>query len=166
MDTAEDVLSHFGIKGMRWGVRRENPSGGVEVSTTARPGQKVIAKGGSHQPAHEDAIRTAAYKQKAKKSTTDSLSTKELQELVNRMNLEQQYSKLTATKSFVDKVDADKKKVDKLIGAGNTAAQAYNFVNSPFGKLLKYTVESKTGIKLPNIPDINAPGPKPRRAKT
>lgn len=147
-DVVEKHLAHYGIRGMRWGVRR-NLSGGVEVSTTSIPGKKVIAKGGQGQPAHEDAIKTAISKQKAKASSTDALSTKDLQELVNRMNLEQQYSKLTQQKGFVDKLDADKKKVDKLIGAGQTASNVYNFVNSPFGQLIQGVFEAKTGVRLP-----------------
>lgn len=141
-DVVEKHLAHYGIKGQRWGVRR-NLDGGVEVSTTSTPGKKVTAKGGKGQPAHEDAIKTAISKQKAKTSTTDSLSTKELQELVNRMNLEQQYSKLTNQKGFFDKLDNDKKKVDKLIGAGQTANNIYTFINSPAGKLLKSAIKSK-----------------------
>lgn len=140
----EKMLAHYGIKGMRWGVRRNVGSDGrVEVTTTVRPGQKVVAKGGQGQPAHEDAVRTAVSKQKAKASTTDALSTKELQELVNRMNLEQQYSKLTQQKGFFDKIDQDKKKVDKLIGAGQTANNVYTFLNSPIGKGMKNIIKER-----------------------
>lgn len=146
MSGVEKMLAHYGIKGMRWGVRRNVGSDGrVDVTTTAQPGKKVVAKGGQGQPAHEDAIRTAVSKQKAKASTTDSLSTKELQELVNRMNLEQQYSKLSQEKGFFDKIDQDKKKVDKLLGAGQTANNVYTFVNSPVGKGLKEALKKKVG---------------------
>ncbi len=142
-DKTELLLAHYGIKGMRWGKRKSEGSSAVEVSTTTAPGKKVVAKGGQNHPAADDAIRVASYKQKAKASTTDALQTKELQELVNRMNLEQQYSRLTETKGFFDKIDNDKKKVDKLLAAGQTANNVATFLNSPIGKGLKAIVKAK-----------------------
>lgn len=142
-DQIDDMLAHYGVLGMRWGKRKSEGNSVVEVSTTATPGKKVTAKGGQNSPASSDAIRVAAAKQKAKTSTTDSLSTKELQELVNRMNLEQQYSRLTETKGFFDKIDNDKKKVDKLLAAGQTANNVATFLNSPIGKGLKSIVKAK-----------------------
>lgn len=139
-DRVSKHLAHYGIKGMRWGRRKSEGTSAVEVSAT--PGKKVVAKGGENQPAAPDAVRVAAYKQKAKASTTDALQTKELQELVNRMNLEQQYSRLTQEKGFFDRLDQDKKKVDKLMGAGQTANNMYTFLNSPIGKTLVKVVKS------------------------
>jgi 2'-5' RNA ligase len=74
-----EVISHFGIKGMRWGVRTSR--GGTPAST--------------HKPS-TDAETVDASKAKVKAGGTKTLSTKELQELVTRMNLEQQFSKLQA----------------------------------------------------------------------
>lgn len=142
-DETEKILAHYGVLGMRWGRRKSEGSSAVEVSTTTAPGKKVVAKGGQNSPPSSDAIRVAAAKQKAKVSTTDSLSTKELQELVNRMNLEQQYNRLTETKGFFDKIDKDKKKVDKLLAAGQTANNVVTFLNSPIGKGLKAVVKAK-----------------------
>lgn len=88
----DDFLSHYGVKGMKWGVRKERSA--VEVSTKERPGRKVKASGGKFHKPSEDAVVAARTRQQAKKSTTDSLSNKELQALVTRMNLEQQYSNL------------------------------------------------------------------------
>lgn len=92
-DNVADVLEHYGVKGMKWGVRKR-PMTPVGVTISQQPGKRVRAKGGENQPASEDAKQVAEYRQKAKRSTTDSLSTKELQTLVNRMNLEQQYSRM------------------------------------------------------------------------
>lgn len=92
-DNVADVLEHYGVKGMKWGVRKR-PRTPVGVTISQQPGKRVRAKGGENQPASEDAKQVAEYRQKAKRSTTDSLSTKELQTLVNRMNLEQQYSRM------------------------------------------------------------------------
>lgn len=119
-DVIASRVQHFGRKGMRWGVRRsqkELDSAPVEtgprpVSVKGRPGEKVSASGGNGQLADPDAVRTAASRQQAKVSTTDSLSTKQLSELVTRMNLEQQYAKLTYEEP---KVSAGKKFINDVV---------------------------------------------------
>jgi phage gp16-like protein len=92
------VLAHYGTKGMHWGVRTKSQysetTSKSEVAMKERPGKKLRTKGGKELPASADAKKVAVSKQQARKSSTDSLSTKDLQELVNRMNLEQQYSRL------------------------------------------------------------------------
>lgn len=94
-EAAKNVLEHYGVKGMRWGVRRKRDSSGPEpVKVQARPGKRVKAKGGKESPVAEDAIEAARLRQIAKRSTTDSLSNKELQALIGRMNLEEQYDRL------------------------------------------------------------------------
>lgn len=92
---ADNFLAHFGIKGMKWGVRRTPVELGRTVVTQKKPGQRLQAEGGKGISAHPDAKKAAASRQRAKGSTTDALSTKELKELVTRMNLEQQYSDLS-----------------------------------------------------------------------
>lgn len=93
-DDVSDILAHYGIKGMRWGIRRENPSA-VTVSTRTTPvGTLIKTKGGERLPAHPDAIAAAIVAQKLKKSGKASLSNEELQKYVNRVNLEQQASAL------------------------------------------------------------------------
>jgi len=145
----DEGLKHHGIKGMKWGVRRPlGPTGRVEVTTITTPGKKVKAEGGSGQPAHEDAVRVATSKQKAKMSTTDSLSTKELQELVNRMNLEQQYSRLTSDPSK-STAKQGQQKVKDILSMAKTANEVYTFANSPLAKqlaagLMKAKTKAKT----------------------
>jgi len=68
---SETFLAHFGVKGMKWGVRRK---------------QKV--------PASSDAQKSLDVRAKAKKGKARSLTNAELQLAINRMNLEQQFKRL------------------------------------------------------------------------
>jgi hypothetical protein len=100
VDRGAEFLEHFGVKGMRWGVRRE---GAVTTQTHLDTGllrrrTQVRAKGGQAQPAHADAVVAAVQKQKLKKSGTDALSTQELRELANRLQVEKQVEILTSSK--------------------------------------------------------------------
>ena len=100
MDELEQILEHHGIKGMKWGVRKKRaaPSGPTPVVTKVVPGKKVKAAGGQHHSPAQDAIDAAVTRQKARKSSVDSLSNTELRALVQRMQLEQQYSQLKANR--------------------------------------------------------------------
>lgn len=106
----EYTLTHYGVKGMKWGVRN-NADGTVSVNQTKvkkslrktdqpvtvtqrKAGTYVKAKGGQRQTASIDAIKTQAARQKAKRSTTDSLSNKQLKDTIERMRLEQEFAKL------------------------------------------------------------------------
>lgn len=68
---------------------------GKDVVVRQKPGNYINTVGGNKHEAHEDAVNARTSKQIAKKSTTDALSNKELQNLVTRMNLEQQYKNLS-----------------------------------------------------------------------
>lgn len=120
-ETLDDVLAHYGVKGMRWGVRRAHPSS--SGSSPKKPSS----------PVSEDAAAARTAKSKSKQHGLDSLSNKELQHLVNRMNLEQQYSRLT---SHEGTMKAGLRAGKKILGAGKTVADAYNTVNSPAFKAL------------------------------
>ena len=108
------VLKHYGVKGMKWGVRKDRDRNPVEVSSSQTPGKYVRTSGGQNQTASEDAVRARKAAQKAKASTTDALSNKELQSLVQRMNLEQQYASL---KEKEDRRSSGAKLANVLLGS-------------------------------------------------
>ncbi len=100
--TAFDVLSHFGVKGMKWGVRR-NRSSSVTVSDK---GKKLKTSGGYKRSAHPDAVAARTLGQVGKSSGLKALSNQELQTYAHRLQLEQNvkrlnYNELSAPKRFV-----------------------------------------------------------------
>lgn len=99
LDIAMSAIKHHGIKGMKWGIRRSNPSAGSSVVVKTTAGKKVKTTGGKGLRPSDDAVRAAIARQKAKKSGVDSLSNDELRILVSRMGLERQLSTLRTQNS-------------------------------------------------------------------
>lgn len=77
MDTVDEILEHHGVKGMKWGVRR------IRDHITNRPDHSS-----------SDAKAAKAHKKTVRKHGTKALSNEELQALVRRMNLENQFQDL------------------------------------------------------------------------
>ena len=71
-------LMHFGIKGMKWGIRRYQNKDGTYTNA------------GKKRRGSEDYENAREYEKRGIKN----LSNKELQQLVNRQNLEKQYKDL------------------------------------------------------------------------
>jgi hypothetical protein len=138
-DLMEDAgFEHYGVKGMRWGVRREQfvtsahqrelskererqekrlPSGvraTPTIGSSRRKKSEVKTKGGQDHPPTEDAIKVAAATQKLKKSGVAALSNKELQEVERRLNLEASVKRLAAGQRSLGE-----KFVDGLLGRGS-----------------------------------------------
>ncbi len=78
---------------------------------------------------------------KAKKSGVQALSNKELQELNNRLNLEQNYSRLTAKPS---KLKQGQQTVKTILGVGKTVNEAVQFAQSDAGKQIAETLKKKS----------------------
>ena len=94
-----DELYHYGVLGMKWGVRRAK--GSSSKSSSKRKSKTEI---------HED------YKRAHSKKSVKSMSDKELRDINNRLNMEQQYSKLTEKKK-----SAGRKFVTGVVLASATA---------------------------------------------
>lgn len=119
-----DILTHHGVKGQKWGVRRARASIKAKNAEAKKPkpvtvatkksGSKstVVTKGGENQPVHKDAVAARTIGQQVKKSGLDTLSNQELRDYAARLDLEQRVSRLEAQdthgKSFIQKFFAKK----------------------------------------------------------
>lgn len=120
-DLVEDFLAHFGVKGMRWGVRRNR----------------------DHAPSSSDAQNAALVREKIRQTGgTHSLTNKELQDFITRANLEQQYSRLAREDP---KLVRGHNFIKALLNAANTANSVYNLYNSPLSKEIRKALENKRG---------------------
>jgi 2'-5' RNA ligase len=107
-DLGAEFLAHYGIKGMRWGHRKEAPaavpaSAMSHVPQGARRKTKIAVQGGENHPAHEDALKVAQAQAKLKKSGPSALSNKELRDMQERLNLERNVTQLVGSTTRVGK---------------------------------------------------------------
>lgn len=130
----ENHLAHFGIKGMKWGVRRKRGSDGrvggdSSDSSSESSGTSSGSKGG---------------KTKAKKVKVGDLSDAELREAVNRMNLEKQYKQLAAEKAAATQ-SVGSKATKFIIDSGVSIAtsQGKRAANAYVGHLIDQQLKSK-----------------------
>lgn len=130
-----EILAHYGVKGMRWGRRKA--SNGPEGVTVTDKRKKIKTSGGRGFPASSEAVSARVIGQRAKKSGVKSLSNQELQEYAQRLNLEQNYKRL----SYNDK-NAGAKFVAQVLGqTGKTQAQ--DIANDVASKKVKKLITSK-----------------------
>lgn len=94
--TEDDVpyaLMHWGVKGMRWGVRRSSSDSSGGGGSSAKRKEKAEAKAvAARLKRSDDANTTLDIKKKLKSDKMHSLSNQELQTAITRMQLESQLS--------------------------------------------------------------------------
>ena len=124
----DDSLAHFGVKGMRWGVRRD-------------PGRGVVVRNNPYQ---------------SRKQEARSMSNQELQNRIARANLERQYMALTpqsASKRIASKFKTSFE--DQLIKKGASIAinSAFMGADFAFNKLKdpSSSVFTKKGESIYNV---------------
>jgi 2'-5' RNA ligase len=135
-------LSHHGVKGMHWGVRKGDSSGnGSAPATKPAPKPRIS----------EDARNVEKAFAKIDRGGTDVLSNHELQSVVNRLNLEQQYSRLMSTPGGkqANELERGHAAVKQILSIGKTVNDVHKFMKSPAGKALKNGFKAaKFGVKV------------------
>jgi L-amino acid N-acyltransferase YncA len=119
----DSSVVHFGVKGMHWGVRKGQSSSG-----SAKP----------RETRSEDSANVQKHLATINKHGVKALSNKELQDVVTRLNLHQQYSNLTGgnTKNKTS-VDKGHDAVKKILAIHGTLSNAHKAYNSPLMKAVR-----------------------------
>jgi hypothetical protein len=121
-----DELYHFGVKGMKWGVRRKRNV--VSTLKQNRLKKKTLVD------IHDD------YKNAHEKKSISSMSDAELRARINRIQMEQQYAKLnpsTAARGQAG-VSAALKTMGSIAATTGTILTIYNNVDK-ISKILNKT---------------------------
>lgn len=137
----DSFLAHYGIKGMKWGVRRKRGADGR------------VKK----EPAHEDATQAKATKARISTSGTDAVSNADLRKLNERLQLERSYAQLTTQQKQPGR---DYVKTGLL--AGKRMNEVIKFAQSPAGQAIALGLGSAATVAVAknagNLP--TAPGAK------
>jgi hypothetical protein len=114
----DQILEHYGTKGMKWGVRK---------SKVPKSGPSAEAKS-----AHRHLI-------KATVSGPQALTNKQLKEVNERLNLEQNFQRLSYNPSKAKQI------LDTIFKTGKSVNEAIEFANSPTGKALRAGMAAPPG---------------------
>ncbi len=119
-----DYLKHYGILGMKWGIRRFQNKDGT-LTSAGKKRYRERSKTDKTDKMHED------YKKAHTPKSIKSMSDAELRNRLNRLQMERQYSQLSSSN-----VSKGRDYVQKIIKAGTTvtavtttALTLYNNVN-------------------------------------
>lgn len=126
----DNYLEHYGVKGMKWGVRKKDKESSSKDHDTADKARKKARKSGGetlsnkelkiiqerenlkrntktfdkkHDRVSDDKAQSRSIEKTGKFKGTKSLSNAELETAIRRMELENQYAKLSESKSSINK---------------------------------------------------------------
>ena len=127
----DDYLAHYGVLGMKWGVRKDVRPQGHQSEKTNTKRKKKVSMDVSEDKKQSNVLL---------KKHPDDLSNVELKRLNNRMELESNYKRLTKTDKSKFQKSYDYVKTG--LAVAGTATAAYNLAKSPMMKAAQTQVNA------------------------
>lgn len=124
MDEDYNLLLHYGVPGMKWGVRKS------KSSSSSRK---------SNRQAKKSYNKTIKSRKKNKYEDISTLSDKELRERTNRMQLERQYASLLRDQSYA--VNKGKNKTNGILKKNGEEV-----ANESVKRVMKKGVKKAVGV--------------------
>lgn len=136
MQHDEDLLLHYGVLGMKWGVRKQRPSSGK-------------SKGSSRLKKGADKVKSVLSKRKkkasaknqnesVKKKKVSEMTDDELRKVISRLQLEKQYKDLT---SNPQQTAAGKKLAAQIMS--QASVNISNQLSNKIGQILAVELEKQ-----------------------
>ena len=127
MQTISNELYHHGVKGQRWGIRRYQNKDGTLTPAGRKRADKLrnqyLKLTGKKQLRGDKSKQSSQTSEKSK--SISEMSDAELQQVINRKRLEQQYLQLSPKKVSVGKKFVDKVLLPAATEAGKKALSSY-----------------------------------------
>jgi hypothetical protein len=133
---SQRYIKHYGVKGMRWGVRKSGAGSSTTPKEKARPEPSA------------DYVKKVELRREIKKDRgkTRTLSNEEMQAVIKRMELEQKYDNLNVKQAEINR---SKSKINRALKRGGmvvatvvSAQQLYsNVKNNPITKKVAQNFE-------------------------